>query len=202
MPRYGRLAVPKYRITKGKVRAIPPTPAVLRYDHVGWVHVTHPDNVASIREHGLLVNPPKRVYGSSDPFATIGGLYVAPMAHLDNLIDRYCEMWGRAAVFHVKLLAGTRFCLDEDVIDEFGYVDDEALRAYANGFNAPTRVLDQAFEETRKKSGGEYLRNRVALDHWSCRLAQMLNQDELDAFALRLFDPPQILDLQVERCRG
>jgi hypothetical protein len=190
------------------------SPAVLRHDLPGWFHVTHPDNVRSIVEHGLLVDPPQRVYASTDPFATLGGIYVSPERHLDNLIDRYCEMWGEIAILGLTLLAGTRFCIDEDILDEFGYADDAELQHYASLFELPAAarragdpkeavaaLLRKAFEATRGKGKSKYQRDRVALDRWSCRLARMLDQDQLDVFDLRVFDQPRIDDVVIRRCR-
>ena len=178
-------------------------PAILRRDHPDWVHVTHPDNITSIIARGLLVEPPQRVYTANDPLATLGGIYVAPAHHLDALIDRYCEMWGEAVILHVTLLAGTRFCLDEDAIEEFAFTDDAGLQAYADLFGTTGALLDKAIAATSIQAPGVRLRrDRGALDRWSCRLATMLDQTQLAAFDLRLFDPPQIDDIVIERCRG
>ena len=193
---YGLNAAPRTH------RATAKRPAILRQDHPGWIHVTHPDNIASIVARGLLVEPPQRVYAATDPFATLGGIYVAPAQHLDSLIDRYCEMWGEAVILHVTLLAGTRFCLDEDAIEEFAFTDDDGLQAYAALFGATRALLDKAIAATIIQTPGTRLRrDRTALDRWSCRLATMLDQSQLAAFDLRLFDPPQIDDIVIERCR-
>lgn len=178
-------------------------PAILRRDHPDWVHVTRPANITSIIARGLLVEPPQRVYGATHPNATLGGIYVAPAHHLDNLVDRYCEMWGEAVILTVTLRAGTRFCLDEDVIEEFAFTDDDGLQAYADLFGTTPALLDEAIAATIIQAPGVRLRrDRGALDRWSCRLAQMLDQTQLAAFDLRLFDPPQIDDIAIERCRG
>lgn len=178
----------------------PSEPAKLLRDHDNWLHVTHPDLVPSIRRHGLLVHPPGKQYDSG-PFTTIGGIYVAHAQRLNDLEERFCNLFDDAkgiAVVELKLLAGTRFCLDEDEIDGFNLHEDEWDERHGEAFpavngSAIQRILRKCFPRRGK-------RNLIQLDRWSCDLAQKLDQFYLDGFFLRLFDPPYIKKITILPC--
>jgi hypothetical protein len=111
------------------------------------------------------------------------------------------------------LPAGTRFCLDEDDLANltpfyFEAFDPVAVRKWvpdlaphASQEAALAALIARVHAEVfyADKTGKQRLR-RAAADQWTCRLARMLNQGSgLGMFSLRLFDPPRIDDVQIER---
>jgi hypothetical protein len=178
----------------------PRGPAVIQQTQIDWVHITHPQRLPSIRRKGLTPLPPKRTYAKRDPFATVGGIYVAHENWVEDIIESLCgtDGWGdRFVRLSLRIPAGTRFCLDEDMIDRVGATTrDDELIAHFPGFGPDGPAwLSRAFDESYV--GG---RNRSKLNEWSCRLANLLDQTHLDHYFLRLFDPPEIVSVEVGRC--
>lgn len=172
------------------------TPATLRHDHAPWYHFTHAERLSGIKKHGLLVEPPQRTYAEGD-FMTIGGIYVGSGQHVDNLRDRFCDQFGdqNVVVLQLRLRAGTRFCLDEDEIDDMQLPTDEEL--FQRYPSLDSQLIKRAVKECFSR---RFMGSREKLSEWSCRLAHNLNQNDLEQFMLRLFDPPEILGWRLADC--
>jgi len=193
--------------------------AVLQQDDAPWYHITRAEYLEAIVRDGLSPRPTTRTYESGF-YETLGGIYVTPELYLPDVI-RFIQIESRTfevVVLRLQLLAGTRFCLDEDELndwhDESGMGREVSVRAKPG---IDQVLLQEAVNATvpefqRKKFDKVSQRwfmqtivvdqeiRREKLELWSCRLARELDQRELQRWRLRLFNAPKIVDFtQIKR---
>jgi hypothetical protein len=176
-------------------------PAVFASEEYPWYHFTCAKNVRGIKKEGLKVCVRCKWGDLLDP---LGGLYITRihLQHTAEFVGAHCRaMPGqrnpRISLIAVALRAGTRFCLDEDIIwtavDYYGRKLSRML---------PGNLWKEfLWHEDRRHSGAHtssapFVRRFHRLQKiLSCMVAHLIPPNELYQWPLRIFDSPTVLGI-------